>query len=242
MQIFFKTDVGLVRSCNQDSCRFGSISDTCAWSVVCDGMGGARGGSVASAEAVEEISRILCEGFSFDLTDEQLKELLVSAVLSANRKVFKMSCENENLKGMGTTVELALISENTLHVVHAGDSRVYLINKDEITQVTTDHSLVQQMVDRGQITAEEARVHPGKNYITRALGVESELEVDYIVRPIGQGDILLMCTDGLSNYFEPHELFETVNKTPNEELAEALVEAAKERGGSDNITVTVLVN
>ena len=242
MQIFFKTDVGLVRSCNQDSCRFGSISDTCAWSVVCDGMGGARGGSVASAEAVEEISRILCEGFSFDLTDEQLKELLVSAVLSANRKVFKMSCENENLKGMGTTVELALISENTLHVVHAGDSRVYLINKDEITQVTTDHSLVQQMVDRGQITAEEARVHPGKNYITRALGVESELEVDYIVRPIGQGDILLMCTDGLSNYFEPRELFETVNKTPNEELAEALVEAAKERGGSDNITVTVLVN
>ena len=205
-------------------------------------MGGARGGSVASAEAVEEISRILCEGFSFDLTDEQLKELLVSAVLSANRKVFKMSCENENLKGMGTTVELALISENTLHVVHAGDSRVYLINKDEITQVTTDHSLVQQMVDRGQITAEEARVHPGKNYITRALGVESELEVDYIVRPIGQGDILLMCTDGLSNYFEPRELFETVNKTPNEELAEALVEAAKERGGSDNITVTVLVN
>ena len=242
MQIFFKTDVGLVRSCNQDSCRFGSISDTCAWSVVCDGMGGARGGSVASAEAVEEISRILCEGFSFDLTDEQLKELLVSAVLSANRKVFKMSCENENLKGMGTTVELALISENTLHVVHAGDSRVYLINKEEITQVTTDHSLVQQMVDRGQITAEEARVHPGKNYITRALGVESELEVDYIVRPIGQGDILLMCTDGLSNYFEPRELFETVNKTPNEELAEALVEAAKERGGSDNITVTVLVN
>ncbi len=205
-------------------------------------MGGARGGSVASAEAVEEISRILCEGFSFDLTDEQLKELLVSAVLSANRKVFKMSCENENLKGMGTTVELALISENTLHVVHAGDSRVYLINKEEITQVTTDHSLVQQMVDRGQITAEEARVHPGKNYITRALGVESELEVDYIVRPIGQGDILLMCTDGLSNYFEPRELFETVNKTPNEELAEALVEAAKERGGSDNITVTVLVN
>ena len=242
MQIFFKTDVGLVRSCNQDSCRYGKISDTCAWSVVCDGMGGANGGSVASAEAVEEISRILCEGFSFDLTDNELKELLVSAVLSANSKVFAMSCEHDNLRGMGTTVEAALIKDGTLYVVHAGDSRVYLISKGEILQVTVDHSLVQQLVDRGQITPEEARVHPSKNFITRALGVEKKLDVDYITKPFVNGDILIMCTDGMSNYFENKELLEIVNNTPHEELAEKFVELAKERGGSDNITVTVLVN
>lgn len=242
MQIFFKTDVGLVRSCNQDSCRYGKISDTCAWSVVCDGMGGANGGSVASAEAVEEISRMLCEGFSFELTDSELRELLVSAVLSANSKVFAMSCEHENLRGMGTTVELALIKDGTLYVVHAGDSRVYLISGGEISQVTVDHSLVQQLVDRGQITPEEARVHPSKNFITRALGVEENLEVDFITKPFVNGDILIMCTDGMSNYFETQELLEVVSATPREELAEQFVELAKERGGSDNITVTVLVN
>ncbi len=242
MQIFFKTDVGLVRSCNQDSCRFGKISDTCAWSVVCDGMGGANGGSVASSEAVEEISRIVCEGFSFDLSDEELKKLLVSAVKSANTRVYTMSCENENLKGMGTTVELAFIRDEKLSVVHAGDSRVYLVSSGKISQVTVDHSLVQQLVDRGQITAEEARVHPSKNFITRALGVEDKLEVDYITRPFVKGDKLIMCTDGMSNYFEINDLLEVVESTPFEQLAEQLVEIAKERGGSDNVTVTVLVN
>lgn len=242
MQIFFKTDVGLVRSCNQDSCRFGKISDTCAWSVVCDGMGGANGGSVASSEAVEEISRIVCEGFSFEMSDDELKELLVSAVKSANTRVYTMSCENDNLKGMGTTVELAFIRDEKLSVVHAGDSRVYLVSSGKISQVTVDHSLVQQLVDRGQITAEEARVHPSKNYITRALGVEDKLEVDYITRPFVKGDKLIMCTDGMSNYFEIHDLLDVVESTPFEELAEQLVELAKERGGSDNITVTVLVN
>ena len=242
MQIFFKTDVGLVRSCNQDSCRFGKISDTCAWSVVCDGMGGANGGSVASSEAVEEISRIVCEGFRFDLTDEELKELLISAVKSANTRVFTMSCENDNLKGMGTTVELAFIRDEKLSVVHAGDSRVYLVSSGKISQVTVDHSLVQQLVDRGQITAEEARVHPSKNFITRALGVEDKLEVDYITRPFVKGDKLIMCTDGMSNYFEINDLLEVVESTPFEQLAEQLVEIAKERGGSDNVTVTVLVN
>ncbi len=242
MQIFFKTDVGLVRSTNQDSCRFGKISDDCAWSVVCDGMGGANGGSVASSEAVEEISRVLCEGFRFDMDDDKLRELLVSAVMSANSKVFTMSCERENLRGMGTTVELALIKDQKLYVVHAGDSRVYLVSGGEISQVTVDHSLVQQLVDRGQITPEEARVHPSKNFITRALGVEEKLDVDYITRPYKEGDILIMCTDGMSNYFETHELLEVVNATPHDKIAEQFVELAKERGGSDNITVTVLVN
>ncbi len=242
MQIFFKTDVGLVRSCNQDACRYGVFSDDSVWSVVCDGMGGANGGSVASSEAVEEISKILSENYNAEMTDEQIQELMTASVASANNRVFAMSCEHENLRGMGTTVELALVRSGKLHVVHAGDSRVYLINKDGISQVTVDHSLVQQMVDRGQLTPEEARVHPGKNFITRALGVEDTLETDFITRPFEKDNVVIMCTDGLSNYFEDGELLYVLKNTEHENIAERFVEIAKERGGSDNITVTVLFN
>ena len=242
MQVFFKTDVGLVRSCNQDSCRYGKFSEDCVWSVVCDGMGGAIGGSVASSEAVDAISEVLCERFDKEMSDEDLRELMESSVTSANGKVFAMSCEYENLRGMGTTVELAVVRSNRLYVVHAGDSRVYRISGETINQVTTDHSLVQQMVERGQLTPEEARTHPGKNLITRALGVEEELELDFIEQPFEKGDVLLMCSDGLSNYFEEKEILDIIIKTPREELAEEFVELAKERGGSDNITVAIIVN
>ena len=132
MQIFFKTDVGLVRSCNQDSCRYGTFSDSCAWSVVCDGMGGANGGSVASSEAVDEIGRVLCEGFKLEMSDDELRELMESSVHSANSKVFAMSCEYENLRGMGTTVELAVIRDNKLHVVHAGDSNLAALRLSDL--------------------------------------------------------------------------------------------------------------
>lgn len=241
MQIFFKTDIGMVRNCNQDYCRYGTFSYTCAWAVVCDGMGGMNGGSVASVEAVEEIERRLNEGFKQDMTEDQLVELMKSAVSSANSKVYSMSCESEYLRGMGTTVELAVIKDGTVHVVHAGDSRVYLVYNDRIEQITTDHSLVQEMVARGEITQEQARVHPNKNYITRALGVGQALNLDCITKPFMQGNMLLMCTDGLTNYFESGELLDIIRHTPREELTDKLVSAAKERGGNDNITVAVIV-
>lgn len=241
MQIFFKTDIGKVRSSNQDYCRYGSFSDTCAWAVVCDGMGGANGGSVASVEAVDEICRRLNEEFKASMTEDELVELMKSAVSSANSKVYAMSCESECLRGMGTTVELAVIKDGTVHIVHAGDSRVYLVYNDRIDQLTIDHSLVQEMVSRGQITPEQARVHPNKNYITRALGVSEALNLDCISRPFSQGNMLLMCTDGLTNYFESGELLETIKQTPCEEITDRLVSIAKERGGNDNITVAVIV-
>ncbi|MDE7389774.1 MAG: Stp1/IreP family PP2C-type Ser/Thr phosphatase [Lachnospiraceae bacterium] len=240
MQIFFKTDVGLVRNSNQDDCRYGMFSDTSAWAVVCDGMGGVNGGSVASVEAVEEISNKLKEGFRQDMSEDELTQVMKSAVSSANRKVYEMSCESEILRGMGTTVELAVIKDGVVHVVHAGDSRVYIVYNDRIEQLTTDHSLVQEMVIRGELTEEQARVHPSKNFITRALGVESALDLDYISRPFIQGNMLLMCTDGLTNYFAAGELLDIIQNTSHEELTEKLVSIAKERGGSDNITVAVI--
>lgn len=241
MQVFFKTDIGLVRSSNQDDCRYGALSDTCTWAVVCDGMGGANGGSVASSEAVEEVGRKLSEGYRQEMSEDEIIELMQSAVLSANSKVYSMSCESENLRGMGTTIELAVIKNGTVHVVHAGDSRVYLVYTDRIEQLTTDHSLVQEMVERGEITQEQARFHPSKNFITRALGVENNLTLDCISKPFAQGNILLLCTDGLTNYFDSEELLSIINQTPHAEITEKLVSLAKERGGSDNITVAVIV-
>ena len=244
MQIFYKTDVGLMRRNNQDYCLCEKVSEELAWAVVCDGMGGANGGNVASNEACDEIGRILREELKPDLSEKELRELMEKAVSSANEKVYEMSCYDENLSGMGTTVELVVVSSSRLYVVHAGDSRVYRITSKGITQVTTDHSLVQQLVELGQITQEEARFHPSKNYITRALGVEPTLEVDFLTEPFEKGDIIIVCTDGLSNYFSTEELFETVKDIikEKEELAQCLVDVAKDCGGSDNITVAVLIN
>ena len=243
MQIYYQTDVGLMRRNNQDYCLCEKLSDTLAYAAVCDGMGGANGGNVASSEACNEISRVLKEELKAEMSEQDLKELMEKAVTSANTKVYDMSCADENLSGMGTTVELAVISGERLFVVHAGDSRVYRITSKGITQVTTDHSLVQQLVELGQITQEEARFHPSKNYITRALGVEPELEVDFLTEPFEKDDIILICTDGLSNYFSTEELYEAVKSIKEKkELAQCLVDIAKDCGGSDNITVAILIN
>ena len=243
MQIYYKTDVGLMRRNNQDFCLCEKVSDTFAWAAVCDGMGGANGGNVASSEACKEMSRVLSEEIKDDMSEDDLRLLMEKAVVCANSKVYEMSCFNDDLCGMGTTVELAVVSDGMLRVVHAGDSRVYRITSDSIQQITTDHSLVQQLVELGQITPEEARFHPSKNYITRALGVEPMLETDYLTAPFEKGDIVLMCTDGLSNYFSDEELLEAVRAfKEKEEIAQGLVDIAKECGGSDNITVAILIN
>lgn len=241
MQIFFKTDVGVVRTSNQDACRYGFFPDGSVWAVVCDGMGGANGGSIASDRAVEEVSRCLQENYKPEMSEDEVVEMMNTAVTSANSKVFSMSCESELLRGMGTTIELAVVKNGVVHIAHAGDSRVYIVYNDRIQQLTTDHSLVQEMVERGEITQEEARIHPNKNYITRALGVEDYLKIDNISTIFTQGNILLMCTDGLTNYFDSGELLNIIGQTPANELANSLVSKAIERGGNDNVTVALIV-
>ncbi len=243
MQIYSKTDVGLIRRNNQDFCLCEKISDDLAWASVCDGMGGANGGNVASSEACNEIGRILSEELKPGMKEHDLRRLMEKAVAAANSKVYDMSCFDDDLSGMGTTVELAVVTGERVYIVHAGDSRVYRISKNSIKQITKDHSLVQQLVELGQITPEEARYHPSKNYITRALGVEPELETDFLTVPFEKGDIILMCTDGLSNYFSDDELLSAVKDIKEKkELAQSLVDIAKKCGGSDNITVAVLIN
>ena len=149
LEVFSKSDIGLVRSQNQDDCRFGVISPSCAWAVVCDGMGGANGGNIASATAVEYISSKITDLYKDDMTKEQIGELIAEIVVNANMKIYELSLKDPELTGMGTTCEFVFVKDTTVHIVHVGDSRTYAIRGGKIKQLTEDHSVVQEMVRRG---------------------------------------------------------------------------------------------
>ncbi|MDP4120134.1 MAG: Stp1/IreP family PP2C-type Ser/Thr phosphatase [Bacillota bacterium] len=240
MEVFSKSDIGLVRQTNQDDCRFKVLSKSSAWAIVCDGMGGANGGNVASSAAVEYIAEAMQKEYHSKMKLAEISEMMSKIVLGANKKVYELSKSDPNLEGMGTTVEFVLVKDNKIHVVHVGDSRTYSIRGGKIIQITTDHSVVQEMVNRGEITEEEARVHPSKNYITRALGVNPELRVDYIMTEFNYGDVVLLCSDGLSNYLDTTQLIQITHEHRGNELTEILINTAKEMGGNDNITVVVI--
>ena len=240
MKISARTDVGIVRSNNQDSYAAGEFQNGVAWAVVCDGMGGNAGGNIASSTAVKSISERITSAYRETMTSSSIKNLLVTAITNANFEIYDMAADNLDLLGMGTTVVAAIMTKNTLYIAHAGDSRAYLITKEEIRQLTRDHSVVQDLVDRGEITPEQARTHPRKNLITRALGVDESLKVDFTVEDLKGDETLLICTDGLSNMVEPLDIYRVVADNPHEEIAEILVNQANENGGEDNITVVAI--
>ena len=152
MEVFSKSDIGLVRTQNQDDCRFGVISPSCVWAVVCDGMGGANGGNIASATAVEYISTKIVDLYKEDMTKEQISELMVEIVANANVKIFELAAHDPELAGMGTTCEFVFVKDTTVHVVHVGDSPTYAIRGGKIERLTEDHSVVEEMVRRGELT------------------------------------------------------------------------------------------
>ena len=240
MEVFSKSDIGLVRNQNQDDCRFGVISPSCVWAVVCDGMGGANGGNIASATAVDYISTKITDLYKDDMTKEQIGELMAEIVVNANMKVFEMSMKDPELTGMGTTCEFVFVKDTTVHVVHVGDSRTYAIRGGKIKQLTEDHSVVQEMVRRGELTYEQAQNHPNKNFITRALGIKPSVRLDYIEANFIYGDVLLICTDGLSNCVTTGDMVKICHENRGEGLITKLVDKAKDGGGSDNIPATVI--
>ena len=240
MEVFSKSDVGLVRTQNQDDFRFGIISPSCVWAVVCDGMGGANGGNIASAAAVDYISTKITDLYKSDMTKEQIGELMAEIVSMANNKIFKLASDDPELAGMGTTCEFVFVKDTTVHVVHIGDSRTYAIRGGKIKQLTEDHSVVQEMVRRGELTYEEAQRHPNKNFITRALGIKSSVRLDYIEANFIYGDVLLICSDGLSNHVTTGEMVKICHENRGEDLVNKLIDSAKAAGGSDNITATVI--
>lgn len=242
MKISAKSDIGKVRQNNQDSYAAGELPGNVAWAVVCDGMGGAAGGNVASATAVKSISEKIATCYHNGMSDSSVRNLLLSAVESANAVVYDAAGKNESLYGMGTTVVAVIINSDRVYAASVGDSRVYIVS-DNLFQVTTDHSVVQNMVDNGEITKEEAKYHPKKNVITRALGIESEIRTDFFQEEIDKDkDVVLLCTDGLTNYIDESDLFETVKNSSRYEIADNLVKTANDNGGGDNITVVALSN
>ena len=242
MQVFGRTDVGRVRPNNQDAFICGALNEGAAYAVVCDGMGGVGGGQIASTKAVQVVADRIVDAYRDSMSENAIRNLLESAVSAANALVFDMACNNNDLRGMGTTVVAAIATADKLHIVHIGDSRAYLIYEQRIEQITRDHSIVQSMVEKGELTADEAKHHPRKNLITRALGVEKVVEPDYTERLFPPSGLLLICTDGLTNVIDPEEIFRLVRTTALDQLADRLTVVANTRGGSDNTTVVLIAH
>lgn len=239
MEIYTLTDIGRVRKSNQDAVDGGIINDNVMWAVLCDGMGGANGGNVASEIAVQTVKENI--GFFDPKASEYKSETFLTEILEkANSTIYHKQRKDENLMGMGTTMELVIAVNGRAMIAHVGDSRTYLVQNNRIIQITVDHSMVQELVNRGEITAEQARVHPNKNYITRAVGVHPYIESDYIEIPFGQDDVIILCSDGLSNYISNECMLNSVQNYSGEELAQRLVDLANEYGGGDNISIAVL--
>ena len=239
MQVYQRTDTGYRRTTNQDYCAWGAFGEDAAWMIVCDGMGGANAGNIASMVATEQIRDYLLDHYDPSMTPAQIETMLTSAVEAANTAVYELSRRDDSYFGMGTTVVAALLSGRCAYLVHVGDSRAYRVGKNETEQLTVDHSMVQELVALGQLTPEEARVHPKRNIITRAIGVRDEVDVEYDFVCLEADDFLLLCTDGLSNSADDETLCRLKGERTPAEYAEALVAYALEDGGYDNITVSV---
>ena len=240
MRIVSKTDIGKVRRSNQDSYSSGELPGGVAWAVVCDGMGGANGGNVASATAVKVISEHISSSYREGMESNSVRMMLESAISAANISVFDMAQSVDTLAGMGTTVVSVVILDNIAHIAHAGDSRAYLITGDSIEQITRDHSVVQSLVENGTLTTDEAKVYPGKNVITRALGVDERIIVDYNEVPLEKHDSILICTDGLTNYLDNEDILSVTKNNNFYEYPDKLIKLANTNGGGDNITVVIM--
>ncbi len=239
MKIYSKIDKGIVRNSNQDAYFAGEISQEITFAVVCDGMGGAKAGNVASTAAVKSISEYIANSYRNNMSLDDITKMLRNAIISANIEVYDMASQNEQLQGMGTTVVAAVVRGENAVIANVGDSRVYLID-DSITQLTTDHSIVQTLIESGKITVEDAKVHPRKNVITRALGAESDVAVDIAEYNLSENNTLLLCTDGLTNFVSEEDILKTFKENDISVVSEKLVELANIGGGGDNITAVTL--
>lgn len=240
MNAFGKSDTGRVRESNQDAFICVRLSEDAWLAVVCDGMGGANGGNVASSMAVKVVSDRIVDVYRDGMSGNSIRNLLESAISAANIEVFDAAMADIELRGMGTTVVVALMIQRQLYVAHVGDSRAYLITDDGLQQITRDHSIVQTMVEKGQLTQDEARNHPRKHFITRALGVEDTVESDFGEWLLEPGEHLLICTDGLTNMVETDDIYNLVQSTSAENVPDRLIHEANMAGGSDNITAVLL--
>ena len=240
MEVFVKTDIGKVRDMNQDYYYVASPKDELKLYILADGMGGYNGGEVASKLATTTVKSYIESNFAKVSYDkEEILKLIKSAIEYANMVVYEKSKESPELEGMGTTIEVCLIYNNKVYIGHLGDSRIYRIRKEFIRKLTTDHSYVQKLVKDGTISQEEAEHHPKKNMLTKALGCSVFVEPDVTVKGFIKDDIILICSDGLTNMVSDSEIYRIV-KQYSRTVANELVKKANSAGGYDNVTVIVI--
>ena len=242
MQSWGLTDLGCTRAQNQDAYLIEQLDKHTLLCVVCDGMGGAKSGNIASTLAADVFVQQVRQTWTGDYNQNNVDNLLKNAVKLANFTVYDQSRQFEEFTGMGTTLVAVLICGKWATVVNVGDSRAYCIDKTGIHQVTVDHSVVQLMINRGELTPEQAKTYPGKSLITRAIGTESMVSCDIFHKKVSRGDYFLLCSDGLSNLMDDQEiLFEVAHGQAKEECCQRLLDIAKNRGAPDNVT-SVLVS
>ncbi len=242
IKAYAKSDKGKVREMNQDYYYISNSLDEVQLYMLADGMGGYNGGEIASNLAVQTAKNYIENNFKeIEKDKESIIQLLGSSMEYANMIVYEKSKENPELQGMGTTLEICLIYNNKVYIGHIGDSRIYRIRKEFIRKLTQDHSYVQKLVKEGTITKEQAAHHPQKNMLMKALGCNAFIEPDVMVKGFLKDDILIMCSDGLTNLVGQETIYEMANKNI-EQATKDLVELANDRGGYDNITVVVIKN
>lgn len=237
------TDKGIQRQQNQDSYyAYCDSEHNLALSVVCDGMGGANAGNVASKLSAETFVDSMNNLYGNDAAEKMtVDDILLRAAAKANKIVYEKSLESPDYSGMGTTIVAALTSGNSAAILNIGDSRAYHITGDVIRQITKDHSVIEELIDRGDITREESKHHPSRNLITRALGTCPEIVADIFHVELSPGDNLLLCSDGLTNVLSDAEILNTINtETNKEKVVQKLVNMVLERGAPDNITLILL--
>ncbi len=242
IKAYAKSDLGKVREMNQDYYYISNSLDEVQLYLLADGMGGYNGGEIASRLAVQTAKNYIENNFKeIEKDRDSIIQLLGSSMEYANMVVYEKSKENAELQGMGTTLEICLIYNNKVYIGHVGDSRIYRIRKDFIRKLTQDHSYVQKLVADGTITKEEAAHHPQKNMLMKALGCNAFVEPDVMVKGFLKDDILIMCSDGLTNMVDQETIYKMASKNI-EQAPKDLVELANNNGGYDNITVVVIKN
>ena len=242
MRILVKTDVGKARDLNEDSYYVPQEEEDLKLFIVADGMGGYNGGEIASSLAIKAAKNYIETNFISTPKDrESILELIKSSMQYANMVVYEKSKEDDELKGMGTTLEICFIYENKMYIGHIGDSRIYRIRKHIIRKLTNDHSYVETLVKDGKITREEAKTHPKKNMLMKALGCTDYIEPDVFVRGFLKDDIILMSSDGLTNMIDEQEIFNIITNN-KKNASEMLIQKANDNGGYDNITALIVYN
>lgn len=242
IKAFATSDVGRAREINEDYFSISYQDDPIQLFILADGMGGYNGGEIASRLAVTTAKEYIVSNYEKALeSKEKLLELVESASQYANMVVYEKAQSSENLKKMGTTLDICLIYQSKAFISHIGDSRIYRKRKDFFRRLTKDHSYVQQLIDEGKITKEESEGHPEKNMLMKALGCTSFIEPDAMIKGFVKGDVILMCSDGLTNMIKEEEISKIIKENPTD-ATKPMIQRANDLGGKDNITAVIIRN